>query len=200
MQRKRDQTLACEAFRRKMRNRSAWRGSGCYKPKMFGRWLKALGAREDASAGGALRASIERELPDADAETVTVVTSIAGLLGTVAYADRDYSPAEEARVRAELLRVQGMTLSGVDAICKTLREHIVEISSVETPRFTRDLRELADTDLRREVLGAMVELAAADESITLAETNMLRQLTKSLGLSQEDYLELQQRHRKHLSI
>jgi len=145
-----------------------------------------------------LHASIARELPDADAETVLVVTSIAGLLGTVAYADRDYSPTEEARVRAELLRVQGMTVSGVDAICKTLREHIVEISSVETPRFARALLELGDEDLRREVLGAMVELAAADESITLSETNMLRQLTKSLGLSQQDYLELQERHRQHL--
>jgi len=165
---------------------------------MFGRWLKALGVGEEAAIGGALRASIERELPDADAETVTVVTSITGLLGTVAYADRDYSVVEEARVRAELLRVQGMTQSGVDAICNTLRKHIVEISSVETPRFARALLELGDTDLRREVLSAMVELAAADESITLAETNMLRQLTKSLGLSQQDYLELQERHRQHL--
>jgi uncharacterized tellurite resistance protein B-like protein len=165
---------------------------------MFGRWLKSLSGHEDASAGGALRASIERELPDADAETVTVVTSIAGLLGTVAYADRDYSAAEEARVRAELLRVQGMTANGVDAICKILREHIVEITSVETPRFTRALVELADPELRREVLGAMVELAAADEAITLAETNVLRQLTKSLGLSQQDYLELQERHRELL--
>jgi uncharacterized tellurite resistance protein B-like protein len=166
---------------------------------MFGRWLKSLSGGEQASAGGALRASIERELPAADAETVTVVTSIAGLLGTVAYADRDYSPAEEAKVRVELLRVQGMTQSGVDAICKTLREHIVEISSVETPRFARALLELGDEDLRREVLSAMVELAAADESLSLAETNMLRQLTKSLGLSQQDYLELQERHRQHLT-
>ena len=165
---------------------------------MFGRWLKALTTEEDVSAHGALRTSIERELPDADAETVTVVASIAGLLGTVAYADRDYSAVEEARVRAELLRVQGMTESGVAAICKTLRERIVEISSIETPRFARALRELADEDLRREVLGAMVELAAADESISLAETNILRQLTQSLGLSQQDYLELQDRHRQHL--
>jgi len=167
---------------------------------MFGRWLKTLTGSEDLSAGGALRASIERELPSADPETITVVTSIAGLLGTVAYADRDYSSEEEARVRAELLRVQGMTQSGVDAICKTLRAHIVEISAVETPRFTRALLELADEDLRREVLGTLVELAAADESITLAETNVLRQLTTSLGLSQQDYLTLQDRHRAHLSI
>jgi uncharacterized tellurite resistance protein B-like protein len=93
-----------------------------------------------------------------------------------------------------------MTQSGVDAICKTLREHIVQISAVETPRFTRALLELADEDLRREVLGTLVELAAADESITLAETNVLRQLTTSLGLSQQDYLALQEQHRQHLSI
>jgi len=167
---------------------------------MFGRWLKALTGSEDLSAGGVLRASIERELPSADKETITVVTSIAGLLGTVAYADRDYSSAEEARVRTELLRVQGMTQSGVDAICKTLREQIVAISAVETPRFTRALLELADEDLRREVLGTLVELAAADESITLAETNVLRQLTTALGLSQQDYLAAQERHRQHLSI
>jgi len=167
---------------------------------MFGRWLKSLSGGEDLSGSGALRASIERELPDADPETITVVTSMAGLLGTVAYADREYSAAEEARVRAELLRVQGMTQSGVEAICSTLRKHIVEISSVDTPRFARAMRELADDDLRREVLSALVELAAADESITLAETNLLRQLTNSLGLSQQDYLEAQERHRQHLKL
>ena len=40
-----------------------------------------------------------------------------------------------------------------------------------------------DADLRREILGALVDLAAADSSISLAETNLLRQITKSLGLS-----------------
>ena len=175
------------------------RAQRCYKRAMFG-WLKALTGSEDFSAGGALRSSVERELPSADPETITVVTAIAGLLGTVAYADRDYSPTEEARVRSELLRVQGMTQSGVEAICKTLRERIVEISAVETPRFTRTLLELADEDLRRELLGTLVELAAADESITIAETNVLRQLTTSLGLSQQDYLAAQERHRQHLSI
>ena len=32
-------------------------------------------------------------------------------------------------------------------------------------------------------------------SISLAEANMLRQITKSLGLSQNDYVELQAKHR-----
>jgi uncharacterized tellurite resistance protein B-like protein len=164
---------------------------------MFGQWLRAE-RRTGRSGGGALQESVQRELPGADPETITVVTSMVGLLGAVAYADRDYSDEEEAHVRQELGRVHGMTEQGVDAICKVLREHVVELSTVEIPRFARALVELADDELRREVLGALVGLAAADESITLSETNLLRQITKSLGLSQQDYLEAQQRHREHL--
>ncbi len=146
----------------------------------------------------ALRHSIAQQLPGADEETVTVVTSMAGLLGAVAYADRHYSAAEEARVRHELSRVNGMTASGIDAICAALRQHIVEVSTVQIPRYARALVELADVELRREVLSALIDLAAADSSISLAETNLLRQITKSLGLSQDDYVELQARHREHL--
>jgi len=165
---------------------------------MFGRWLRGEGATEKLSGADALRASIAHELPGADIETVTVVTSMAGLLGAVAYADRNYSVAEEARVRQELERVQGMSVAGIDAICKVLREHIVEISTVQIPRYARALVELADTDLRREVLSALIDLAAADSSISVVETNLLRQITKSLGLSQQDYVELQARHRSAL--
>ena len=165
---------------------------------MFGRWLRGEAQTAPQSGADALRDSVARHLPGVDAETVTVVTSMAGLLGAVAYADRDYSLAEEARVREELGRVQGMTQAGTDAVCAVLREHIVEISTVQIPRYARALVELSDAELRREVLGALLDLAAADASISLAETNLIRQITKSLGLSQNDYLEAQAKHRQHL--
>jgi uncharacterized tellurite resistance protein B-like protein len=165
---------------------------------MFGRWLRGEEATEPVSGADALRDSIVRELPDADAETVTVVTCMAGLLGAVAYADRNYSVEEEARVRQELERVQGMTVAGIEAICTVLREHIVEISTVQIPHYARALVELADPELRREVLSALIDLAAADSSISVVETNLLRQITKSLGLSQEVYVELQARHRHQI--
>ena len=165
---------------------------------MFGRWLRGEASAETVSGAGKLRDSIQKELGDADPETVTVVTCMAGLLGAVAYADRNYSADEEARVREELSRVSGMTASGIDAICKVLRDHIIEISTVQLPRYTRGLVELADIELRQEVLGALIDLAAADASISLVETNLLRHITKSLGLSQQDYMSLQERHRKHL--
>jgi uncharacterized tellurite resistance protein B-like protein len=165
---------------------------------MFGRWLRGETAPQSAGAD-ALGRSIAQHLPGADEETVSVVTSMAGLLGAVAYADRHYSAAEEERVRLELSRVNGMTTAGIDAICAALREHIVEVSTVQIPRYARALVDLADVELRREVLRALIDLAAADSTINLAETNLLRHITKSLGLSQDDYLELQARHREHLS-
>ncbi len=61
------------------------------------------------------------------------------------------------------------------------------MATVESPHYARALRELADHELRLQVLDILLRLAAADQSITTAETNVLRQLTTSLGLTQQDY-------------
>lgn len=167
---------------------------------MFGRWL---GSAKNLEAPADAREILHRArqfLPDADDETARVVAALGGLLAAVAYADRNYSTEEEAVVRRLLARVAGMTEAGVDAICDAMRRHVVEASTVGIPRFTRELRELGDTDLRREVLEALVELAAADGTITTSETNLLRQITTALGLSQSDYNDAQARHRDRLSV
>ncbi len=166
---------------------------------MFGRWLSALAA-EPEEAPTDLLSTIRTHLPAADDETVRVVAALSGLLAAVAYADRDYSDAEEAEVRAALGRVHGMTSAGVDAVSAALRRTLVAHVAVEVPRCTRTLRELGDTELRREVLDALVDLAAADGRITTPETNLLRQVTTALGLSQSDYNASQERHKDRLSV
>jgi uncharacterized tellurite resistance protein B-like protein len=120
-------------------------------------------------------------------------------VGAVAYADRSYSEGEEKHVRSELARVHGMPAEAVDAVCAALRRHIVQISTVEVPRYCRVLRELGDRELRVEVLEVLVDLAAVDGTITTAETNLLRQVTTALGLSQSDYNDAQAKHRSRLS-
>lgn len=166
---------------------------------MFGSWLSS--ARQAPTVEGAeqIAAAVRAHLPGADEETARVVTCMAGLLGTVAYADRDYSAVEEQRVRAELARVQGMPAAGIDAIADALRRHIVEVSTVQVQRYCRSLRELADLELRVELLGVLVDVAAADGEISVAEVNVLRQVTTALGLDQADYNAAQERHRDKLS-
>ncbi|HEX9619257.1 MAG TPA: TerB family tellurite resistance protein [Polyangiaceae bacterium] len=167
---------------------------------MFGRWLKRASESPALEGAAELEREVAAHMSGADAESIRVVTAMAGLLGAVAYADRNYSQDEEHRVRAELDRVQGLPSRGVEAVCAVLREHVLELSTVQIPRYCRLLRELGDRELRLEVLASLVDLAAADGSISSAETNLLRQVTTALGLDQGDYNAAQARHRESLDV
>jgi uncharacterized tellurite resistance protein B-like protein len=167
---------------------------------MFGRWMKRANELTQPEGAEQLDIVIRRELPAADAATTSVVASIAGLLGTVAYADRKYSLEEEQRIRLELARVEGMNEGAINAICTILREHIIEVSTVQAPRYCRALLDLADHELRIQVLEVMLEIAGADGKITHVETNVLRQVTTALGLTQDDYNVLQEKHRAKLAV
>jgi uncharacterized tellurite resistance protein B-like protein len=160
---------------------------------MFGRWLKSHSEIEPIGAE-ALENVVRRALGDADSDTVLVVTAMAGLLGAVAYADRDFSPEEEERIRRELARIRGIGEADIGAICAVLREHIIEVSTVQMPHYARVLLDLADHELRVEILAVMLEVAAADGEIAHVETNVLRMATNALGLTQLDYNVLQEKH------
>ena len=142
---------------------------------------------------------VRLHLGGADEETVRVVTALAGLVGVVAYADRDYSEGEERQLRGELARIHGMTQPGIDAICAVLRHHILEVATVQLPRYARELVALADRELRLDILQVLVDVAASDGQITQPETNALRHVTTALGLEQQDYNAAQARHRGKLS-
>jgi uncharacterized tellurite resistance protein B-like protein len=166
---------------------------------MFGRWLRP--AREVPLDGAEhLENQVRLGLPTADEGTVRVVVAIAGLLAVIAYADRTFCDAEAETIAQELARIEGIDPGSVGAIVQSLRQHIVEHSAVQVPRYCRTLVELADRDLRLHVLSLLVDVAAADGRLTLEETGDLRRLTTSLGLSQADYNDAQARYRDRLSV
>ena len=154
--------------------------------------------KKNTDQGTKLMRAVRAELPGAEETFVRVVASVTGLLGQVAYVDRPYVPAEEQRIRQELGRVEGLTSSGVDAICKTLRDNIHLIAEVEARDYATTLRDLADRPLRLEVLDVLLDVAAADEVVSVTETNLIRRLADVLGLSQAEYNASQDRHRNKL--
>jgi uncharacterized tellurite resistance protein B-like protein len=147
-----------------------------------------------------LAAVVDEHLPDADEVTRRIVTAVAGLLACAAYADRAYTDAEERGVRSELSRIHYLSPPGVEAICAVLKKDIVDLAQAGDQEWTRELKELGDRELRVETLDALIEIAASDHRLTLAETNYLRRLTTSLGLTQADYDGLQARHRDKLTV
>jgi len=142
---------------------------------------------------------VERYLADADDATRRIVTAVAGLLAKVAYADGHYSTQEEATIQKELSRVHGLSQAGVDAICGLLSDQISHVALRGDHDWTRDLRELAERELRLEVLEVLIEMAVADEVLKHDEQTQLRRIAKALSLTQDEYNALQAKHRDKLS-
>jgi len=155
---------------------------------------------DPAVAGVDLEAIVRAHLPDADETTRALVTSIAGLLACVAFADHVYTEQERSHVREVVSRIEGLSGEGVDAICAVLDDHGQHIATGNAQRFTRALRDGCERSLRLEVLDALVDLAAADGALALAETDLLRRTAGALGLSQDDYVTAQARYRERLSV
>ena len=142
---------------------------------------------------------VEQYLTDADEATRRIVTAVAGLLAKVAYADGEYSTQEEAAIRRELSRVHGLSAAGVDAICGLLADQISHVALLGDHDWTRDLRELAERELRLEVLEVLVEMAVADEVLKHDEQTQLRRIANALSLTQDDYNAIQAKYRDKLS-
>jgi uncharacterized tellurite resistance protein B-like protein len=145
-----------------------------------------------------LRDVVKLTLKGADSDKIAIVTACAGLLACVAYADREFSPAEAAKAGALMATVQGIGPEGSRAIVQALQANVLELTTVHAMRFARTLRDLADHDLRLMIVSMLLELAAVDDDIKLSEVNTLRQITGALGLTQEEYNGLQEKYRERL--
>lgn len=147
------------------------------------------------TADAQLEATVRAAMPEADAETVAIVAACAGLLAAVAYADREFSEAERDHARQVLESVNGIGPTGAAAILRVLETQVVELSTVHINRFTRTLKDLGDRDLRLHVLESLIELCAADDALRSPEVVVLRQTATQLGLEQDDYNRLQEKHK-----
>jgi uncharacterized tellurite resistance protein B-like protein len=146
-----------------------------------------------------LEQAIAAALPSAPSEQVLIITAVVGLLGAVAYADRSIAEQEVLHLRAELERIVGFSPHHVEAVTQVLTQHALRLSATFVPRLTRTLRENVDIESRREVLEALVAMAAADGVITHEEVTNMRNLCTALGLSQTDYNHAQAKYRDRLS-
>src|SRR4051794_30501128 len=168
---------------------------------MLFRWL--LGDSDDKGAKSAsdeLLALVRRCVPDADAGTVGIIGAVAGLLATVAHADRVYTAEERSHVRDTLARLHGFAPAALDAILVLLEQRLGDLAHESLQTYTRVLYEQTARDARVELLDVLMDLAAADDVLDMNETTLLRRIGRGLGMSDEEYLACQSRHRQRLSV
>jgi uncharacterized tellurite resistance protein B-like protein len=169
---------------------------------MFFRWL--LGTGEGATgkprASEALMELVRGAMPEASSEEAAILGALAGLFAFVAYADRSYTEQEKQAVRTALERVHTLSPHGIDAVCSLLEKQIAELAAESLPTYTRVLYELSEREARLEYLDVLMDVATADDVLSMDETNGLRRIASLLGLSERDYLAAQAAHRGRLSV
>lgn len=152
------------------------------------------------TASEELQALVRCAMPDADAATASIVGALAGLLATVAHADRSYTEAERAHVREVLGRTHGVTAEAQSAIMALLDARMADLAHESLQTYTRVLYEGLSREARLEVFEVLMDLAAADDVLDVHETHLLRRIARGLGLSDDEYLASQSRHRERLGI
>ncbi len=139
-------------------------------------------------------------MPEADAESAALVGAVAGLLAIVAHADRTYTESERAHIREALGRVDGLKPGAAEAIEALLNERLAELAHEPLQTYARILYEGLERDGRYEILEVLLDLAAADDEIDMQETHLLRRIGRALGLSDDEYIAAQARHREKLKL
>ncbi|MFK7990429.1 MAG: TerB family tellurite resistance protein [Sandaracinaceae bacterium] len=152
------------------------------------------------SVSDTLLALVRDHMPDADAGSHAVIAAVAGLVACVAYADGEYHPNEKREVERLLGRVHDLPRNGVRAISSLLETRIAELARAEMHAHARAMKEGAEPEARLEVLDVLMDLAASDGVLSVQETELLRRIAGSLGLSPDEYNAAQARHRDKLSV
>ncbi len=131
---------------------------------------------------------IARELESLDPARARYLAAFAYVLGRVAYADARISDEETDKMR-EIVQLLGHLPASQAALVVEIAKHQVRLfGGTENFLVTREFRDIATPEQRRELLECVFAVSAADDSITTAEDSQARQISRELGLSHDEYL------------
>lgn len=134
----------------------------------------------------ALLKELRKALPDDESVLIRYIAIVIVLVGKVAWADGRLTPQEEATLRELLAHINGLSSSGVEAVCAALRGKLPEVNEDELSLCYRELKSLCDARERVEILRLLAKLAVVDGDASTAEHAELETIAAELGISIAD--------------
>jgi uncharacterized tellurite resistance protein B-like protein len=162
-------------------------------------WL-GLGSARRGGADGDVIHRIAGELDAMDPATARYLALFAFLLALVANVDLDVSE-EETREMARLVEEYGELPPAQAAL-------VVEIAKAqnrmfgETQNFLagREFRDVASEDQKRHLLHCLFAVSAADDSVSVAEEEAIRSISRELLLGNDEYLAIRSAYRDKRAV
>lgn len=155
-------------------------------------WLGLRPASGEPERGGAApgsppaMAAVEARLTSLPAERARHVAALAVVLARAARADLDVSREETSRMEQLVESVVGLDLE----LARLVTEVAVSgaLGGADEYLAARELRRSAPSDERLRILDALFAVAAADDSVSLAEEEEIRSVAREMGLTHEEYV------------
>lgn len=168
--------------------------------RLFGR--TAGGGRfsgADADADTDTVRKIVARLEAMPAERARFIAAFAYVLSRVAHADLDISADETARMEAIVQR-HGVPEDQAVLVVQIAKSQSRLFGGTEDFLVTREFAAVASPEERRRLLDALLEVAAADGSISGTEEARVKQIASELNFSHREYVEALQGWREHRAV
>ena len=153
-------------------------------------WLKGEASKKpDVQGDTATVRRIVGELNRLAPDRARHLAAFAYVLSRVASADLKISDVEMRKIVEIVQRVGHLPEEQALLVAEIANSQNVLFGGTENFLVTREFKEIATDDERRELLDCLFAVSAADEAITGEEENQVWQIASELGFSHREYVD-----------
>ena len=128
------------------------------------------------------------------------IAAFAYVLARVAHADYDVSAAEVDQMVEQVREHGGLSQAQATLVVEIAKSQQVTLGGTENYVVTRQFKELSERPQRAALLRCLFALAAADDSISEAESSEVLQIGRELGFTREEVLGVRSAFREQLAV
>ena len=164
--------------------------------------LKLLGLTAiDEERKSSLEKALTNALPEIDERSLRRITGLAGLLGKVAYADRDISTDEIKKIEEILRDSTHIPEQELELVTGVVARCTKELCGIEDHHYSRLLLEShEDKDSRLEILEVLFRVASSDGDICSEEDYVIGNIATALRLTRRDFINSRLNFKDYLSV
>lgn len=128
------------------------------------------------------------------------IAAFAYNLSRVAHADRHISPEETRQMERLVMERGGLPEEQAVLAVQMAKTQSLLFGGTENFLVTREFNKLATREQKLALLDCLFAVSSADESISTLEDNEIRQISKELLLSHQDFIRARLAYRQHLAV
>jgi uncharacterized tellurite resistance protein B-like protein len=168
--------------------------------------FKFLGLNKDQLDRGSRTAETEtvrkivQKLESLPEDQARYIAAFAYLLSRAARADMEVSAEETAVIERIVMKEGGLSEELAIIVVQMAKIQNQLFGATEDYLVTREFERIATQDQKLALLECLFAVTAADENITAAEDNVVKQISSELRLPHSDYIAARLRFREHLAV